>query len=240
MVTDGAEFVVGNIEKLFKETRQNTRVKHEKWVKYYNKRRREANIRVNDLVLVETHPISSATRKRWSQNSNQSLRVLIVLSARNNVIWKAGRRLTVNIDQVRIYHQRKSDEGVVEVDSSVSSGSEYQSNSLEENRPKLNRSQGFRSSESGERQVEQGEKTSLEGNKSGRREQQVNKRKRSSGFNESSIGLRQQQYKTKCDEVQEKGTFLKVCGTRKKEKKNGNQKDQQKSIEIILHLHHAS
>ncbi|GFW99898.1 hypothetical protein TNCV_2126061 [Trichonephila clavipes] len=33
LMTDGAEFVVGNIEKLFKEARQNTRIKHEKWVK---------------------------------------------------------------------------------------------------------------------------------------------------------------------------------------------------------------
>ncbi|GFT25128.1 hypothetical protein TNCV_180241 [Trichonephila clavipes] len=49
--------------------------------------------------------------------------------------------------------RKKSDEGVVDVDSSVSSGSEYQSNSLEESRPRLDRSQGFRSSESGERQL---------------------------------------------------------------------------------------
>ncbi|GFW99897.1 uncharacterized protein TNCV_2126051 [Trichonephila clavipes] len=119
------------------------------------------------------------------------------LSVQNNnvVIWSAGRRATVNIDQVRIYNQRKSDEGVVDVDSSVSSRSEYQSKSLEENRPRLDQSLGFRSSESGERQVELGEKTSLTGNKSGRREQQVNKYKRSRGLNESSIELRQQQYK---------------------------------------------
>ncbi|GFT74810.1 uncharacterized protein TNCV_2517011 [Trichonephila clavipes] len=76
-----------------------------------------------------------------------------------------------------------------------------------ENRSRLIRSQGFRSSESRERQLEQGEKKSLAGNKRGRREQQVcvcvsererereNKRKRSSGLNESSIGRRQQQYK---------------------------------------------
>ncbi|GFW23552.1 hypothetical protein TNCV_3806491 [Trichonephila clavipes] len=40
-----------------------------------------------------------------------------VLSVRNNsvVIWKAGRRITVNIDQMRIHHQRKSDEGVISV-----------------------------------------------------------------------------------------------------------------------------
>ncbi|GFV07118.1 uncharacterized protein TNCV_3601381 [Trichonephila clavipes] len=45
MVSDEAEFAVGNIEKLLKEARQNTSVKHEKWAKYYNKRRRDVNIR---------------------------------------------------------------------------------------------------------------------------------------------------------------------------------------------------
>ncbi|GFT85805.1 uncharacterized protein TNCV_4027421 [Trichonephila clavipes] len=36
MVSDGTEFVVGNIERLFEEARQNTKAKHEKWEKYYN------------------------------------------------------------------------------------------------------------------------------------------------------------------------------------------------------------
>ncbi|GFX00080.1 uncharacterized protein TNCV_3080761 [Trichonephila clavipes] len=107
MVSDGAELAVGNIEKLFKEAWQNTRVKHKKWAKYYNKRRRDVNIRVEEP--------------------------------------------TINIDQVRIYRQRKSDEGVIEVESSVSRGSDYQSSSLEENRPRLDQSQGFRSSEADER-----------------------------------------------------------------------------------------
>ncbi|GFY04940.1 uncharacterized protein TNCV_2175961 [Trichonephila clavipes] len=92
-----------------------------------------------------------------------------VLSVGNNnvVIWKAKRRTTVNIDQVRIYYQRKSDEGVIEVESSVSRGSEYQSSSLEENRPILDQSKGLRSSESGERRGEQGKNTSLTGNQGG-------------------------------------------------------------------------
>ncbi|GFY17280.1 uncharacterized protein TNCV_1090541 [Trichonephila clavipes] len=33
MVSDGTEFAVGNIEKLFDEARRNTKAKHEKWVK---------------------------------------------------------------------------------------------------------------------------------------------------------------------------------------------------------------
>ncbi|GFU15533.1 hypothetical protein TNCV_2772751 [Trichonephila clavipes] len=57
----------------------------------------------------------------------------------------AGRRTTLNIDQVRIYHHRKSDEGVIEVERYVISTSDYQSRSFEENRPSLDQSQGFRS-----------------------------------------------------------------------------------------------
>ncbi|GFU88332.1 hypothetical protein TNCV_847251 [Trichonephila clavipes] len=63
MVLDGMEFAVGDIERLFEEARRNTRAKHEKWEKYYNRRRRYVQIRVNDWVLIATHPLSSATRK---------------------------------------------------------------------------------------------------------------------------------------------------------------------------------
>ncbi|GFW07552.1 uncharacterized protein TNCV_3916851 [Trichonephila clavipes] len=72
-VTDGAEYVGGNIEKLFDEARQNMRKQHKTWEKYYNRKS--------------------------------------VLEVRNNIltIWKKGRRVTVNIDQVRVYHPRHSD-----------------------------------------------------------------------------------------------------------------------------------
>ncbi|GFW74444.1 hypothetical protein TNCV_2413431 [Trichonephila clavipes] len=40
MVSDGNEFAVGNIERLFDEARRNTKAKHEKWEKY-NRRRRD-------------------------------------------------------------------------------------------------------------------------------------------------------------------------------------------------------
>ncbi|GFY62185.1 retrovirus-related Pol polyprotein from transposon 297 [Trichonephila inaurata madagascariensis] len=53
-------------------------------------------------------------------------------------------------DQVRIYHQRKSDERVIEVGNSDSSGSEYQASSFEEDRPRSDQSQSFRNRESGE------------------------------------------------------------------------------------------
>ncbi|GFW67259.1 uncharacterized protein TNCV_2698691 [Trichonephila clavipes] len=63
MVPDGTEFAVGDIERLFEEARRNTETKHENWKKYYNRRRRDVQIKVNDWVLVATHPLSSATRK---------------------------------------------------------------------------------------------------------------------------------------------------------------------------------
>ncbi|GFV88883.1 uncharacterized protein TNCV_1226801 [Trichonephila clavipes] len=86
MVSDGTEFAVGDIERLFEEARRNTETKHEKWKKYYNRRRRDVQIKVNGPYRV--------------------------LDVKNNnvVIWKAGKRLTINVDQVRIYRHRKCDE----------------------------------------------------------------------------------------------------------------------------------
>ncbi|GFV34781.1 uncharacterized protein TNCV_1450851 [Trichonephila clavipes] len=72
-VTNGAEYVGDNIEKLFDEARQNMQRQHKTWEKYYDRKRREVNIKVNDLVL------------------------------------KKGKRITVNIDQIRVYHPRHSD-----------------------------------------------------------------------------------------------------------------------------------
>ncbi|GFT56962.1 uncharacterized protein TNCV_189621 [Trichonephila clavipes] len=62
-VTEGAEYVGRNIEKLFDEARQNMRKHHKNWEKYYNWKRREVNIKVNGLVLVQTHFISAAGRR---------------------------------------------------------------------------------------------------------------------------------------------------------------------------------
>ncbi|GFU01447.1 uncharacterized protein TNCV_1994721 [Trichonephila clavipes] len=128
----------------------------------------------NEIVILDLlgpYPASRIKRYRYILviTDHFSKWLESVLSVRNNnvVIWKANRRTTVNIDQVRIYYQRKSDEGVIEVESSVSRGSEYQSSSLEENRPILDQSKGLRSSESGERRGEQGKNTSLTGNQGG-------------------------------------------------------------------------
>ncbi|GFV21395.1 uncharacterized protein TNCV_2371521 [Trichonephila clavipes] len=62
-VTEGAEYVGRNIDKLFVETRQNMRKQHKTLEKYYNQKRREVNIKVNDLVLVQTHFMSAAGRR---------------------------------------------------------------------------------------------------------------------------------------------------------------------------------
>ncbi|GFW47220.1 uncharacterized protein TNCV_56731 [Trichonephila clavipes] len=112
MVSDETEFVVGDIERLFEEARRNTKAKHEKWEKYYNRRRCDVQIKVNDWILIATHPLSSATRKvvaNFKPKFEGSYRVLDVKN-NNVVIWKAGKTLTINVCQVRMYRHRKCDE----------------------------------------------------------------------------------------------------------------------------------
>ncbi|GFW27373.1 uncharacterized protein TNCV_590681 [Trichonephila clavipes] len=110
MVSDGTEFAVGDIERLFEEARRNTKIKHEKWEKYYNRRRRNVQIKVNDWVLIATHPLSSATRKVVAKFKPKFEGPYRVLDLHKGFLWKAGKRLTINVDQVRIYRHRKCDE----------------------------------------------------------------------------------------------------------------------------------
>ncbi|GFS99947.1 uncharacterized protein TNCV_4196321 [Trichonephila clavipes] len=116
-------------EKWFDEARRNTKAKHEKWAKYYDRRRRDVQIKVNDWVLVKTHPLSSAAQKgvaKFKPKFEGPYRVLEV--KRNNlVVWRAGKRLTVNVDQVRLYHHRKSDEKEIRTSSSDSNSSRCKS-----------------------------------------------------------------------------------------------------------------
>ncbi|GFV27034.1 uncharacterized protein TNCV_4852711 [Trichonephila clavipes] len=91
-VTEGAAYVERNIEKLFDEARQNRRKQHKHWEKCYNRKRKEVNIKVNDLVLVQTHFISAAGRRvvgKFMPKFEESYRVLEV---RNNtlIILKRG------------------------------------------------------------------------------------------------------------------------------------------------------
>ncbi|GFW52093.1 uncharacterized protein TNCV_2819621 [Trichonephila clavipes] len=93
--------ISGDTEKLFEEARRNTKAKHEKWEKYYNRRRRYVQIKVNNCVWVATHPLSSATRKVVAKFKPKFEGPYRVLDVKNNnvVIWKAGKRLTINVDQ---------------------------------------------------------------------------------------------------------------------------------------------
>ncbi|GFS73933.1 retrovirus-related Pol polyprotein from transposon 17.6 [Trichonephila clavipes] len=108
---EGAEYVGRNIEKLFDEARQNMRKQHKRWEKYYNRKRREVNIKVNDLVLVRTHFISAAGRRVIGKFMPKFEGPYRVLEVRNNnlIILKRGKKVTVNIDQVRVYRPRQSD-----------------------------------------------------------------------------------------------------------------------------------
>ncbi|GFV86219.1 retrovirus-related Pol polyprotein from transposon 17.6 [Trichonephila clavipes] len=81
------------------------------WEKYYNRRRRNVHIKVNDLVLIQTHFLSAAGRKqveKFMPKFEGPYRVL-ELNGNNLIVWKIGRRVTVNIDQVRVYRPRQSD-----------------------------------------------------------------------------------------------------------------------------------
>ncbi|GFV74762.1 transposon Ty3-I Gag-Pol polyprotein [Trichonephila clavipes] len=95
-VIEGAEYVGRNIEKLFDEARQNMRKQHKNWEKYYNRKRREVNIKVNDLVLVQTHFISAAGRRVVGKFMPKFKGPYRVLEVRNNnlIIWKKGKRVT--------------------------------------------------------------------------------------------------------------------------------------------------
>ncbi|GFY23361.1 uncharacterized protein TNCV_3940571 [Trichonephila clavipes] len=91
MVSDGTEFAVGDSERLFDEARRKTKAKHEKWEKYYNRHRRDVQIKVKDWVLVATHPLSSATRKvvaKFKPKFEGPYRVLDVKN--NNVVISSG------------------------------------------------------------------------------------------------------------------------------------------------------
>ncbi|GFY35748.1 retrovirus-related Pol polyprotein from transposon 412 [Trichonephila clavipes] len=110
-VTEDAKYVGNNIERLFDEARRNMQKKHKSWEKHYNLRRRDVHIKVNDLVLLQTHFLSAAGRKQVGKFMPKFEGPYKVLEIKGNnlVIWKNGRNITVNIDQVRVYQPRQSD-----------------------------------------------------------------------------------------------------------------------------------
>ncbi|GFW02602.1 uncharacterized protein TNCV_2456161 [Trichonephila clavipes] len=80
MVSDGTEFAVGDIKRLFEEARRNTKL----------------SMKNGRNIIIDTGVVCK----------------LRVLDVKNNnvVIWKVGKRLTINVDQVRIHCHRKCDE----------------------------------------------------------------------------------------------------------------------------------
>ncbi|GFS75837.1 retrovirus-related Pol polyprotein from transposon 297 [Trichonephila clavipes] len=110
-VTEDAKYVGRNIERLFDEARRNMQKKHKSWEKHYNLRRRDVHIKANDLVLLQTHFLSAAGRKQVGKFMLKFEGPYKVLEIKGNnlVIWKNGRNITVNIDQVRVYRPRQSD-----------------------------------------------------------------------------------------------------------------------------------
>ncbi|GFV67262.1 uncharacterized protein TNCV_3670171 [Trichonephila clavipes] len=147
-VTEGAEYVGRNIEKLFDNARRNRRKQHKHWEKYYNRKRREVNIKVNDLVLVQTHFISAAGRRvvgKCMPKFEGPYRVLEVWN--NNLITlKRGKKVTVNIDQVRVYRPRQSD--TISSDSHVETLSEGQRSSDKSSRSQPGKFKGSRKTSS--------------------------------------------------------------------------------------------
>ncbi|GFT89589.1 uncharacterized protein TNCV_1610751 [Trichonephila clavipes] len=143
MVSDGTDFAVGDIEGLFEEARRNTKAKHEKWEKYYNRCRRGVQIKVNDWVLIKTHPLSSATKKMVAKFKPKFEGPFRVLKVKNNniMIWRSGKGLTVNVDQVKIYRHRKCDEMEIRTGSSDSNSSSHESSGFERVQWRSNESQ---------------------------------------------------------------------------------------------------
>ncbi|GFX79191.1 uncharacterized protein TNCV_4747751 [Trichonephila clavipes] len=159
MVSDGTEFAVGDFERLFEEARRNTKAKHEKWEKYYNRRRRNVQIKVNDWVLIAT--LSSATKKVVAKFKPKFEGRYRVLEVKNNnvMIWKARKRLTVNVDQVRIYRHRKCDEMKIRTGSSDSKRLRDESSSFDRiqrssSESQYGRKKGYNLRPRGRREVE--------------------------------------------------------------------------------------
>ncbi|GFY07584.1 retrovirus-related Pol polyprotein from transposon 412 [Trichonephila clavipes] len=110
-VKEDAKYVGNNIERLFDEARRNMQKQHKYWEKHYNLRRRDVHIKMNDLVLLQTHFLSAAGKKQVGKFMPKFEGPYKVLEIKGNnlVIWKNGRNITVNIDQVRVYRPRQSD-----------------------------------------------------------------------------------------------------------------------------------
>ncbi|GFX93837.1 retrovirus-related Pol polyprotein from transposon 412 [Trichonephila clavipes] len=72
-VTEDAKYVGNNIERLFDEARRNMQKQHRSWEKHYNLRRRDVHIKVNDLVLLQTHFLSAAGSKVYRPRQSDTI-----------------------------------------------------------------------------------------------------------------------------------------------------------------------
>ncbi|GFW37125.1 uncharacterized protein TNCV_5020231 [Trichonephila clavipes] len=104
-VTEDTKYVGRNIERLFDEARRNMRKKHKSWEKYYNRRRRDVHIKVNDLVLIQ---MGRKQVGKFMPKFEGPYRVLEI-KGNNLIIWKSGKKVSVNIDQVRVYRPHQTD-----------------------------------------------------------------------------------------------------------------------------------
>ncbi|GFW25258.1 uncharacterized protein TNCV_5088241 [Trichonephila clavipes] len=134
---------------------------------------------VNDWFLVATHPLSSATRKvvaKFKPKFEGSYRVLDVKN-NNLVIWKVGKRLTINVDQVRIYRHRKCDETEIGTGNSDNGSLRNESSGFDRVQRRSNDSRDGKKKGSGgpERKVQKGS------------EHRVNKRNLSSNDTNSDL-----------------------------------------------------
>ncbi|GFT35444.1 uncharacterized protein TNCV_922611 [Trichonephila clavipes] len=113
MVSDGTEFAVGDIERLFEEARRNTEKLN---------RKNGRNIIIDVGVICK----------------------LRVLDVKNNnvVIWKAGKRFTINVEQVRIYRLRKRDEAEIGTGSSDNGNLRDESSGFDRVQRRSNESRG--------------------------------------------------------------------------------------------------
>ncbi|GFX30765.1 uncharacterized protein TNCV_1181431 [Trichonephila clavipes] len=109
---------------------------------------REVNIKVNDLVLVQTHFKSPAGRRVVGKFMPKFEGTYRVLEVRNNnlITLKRGKRVTVNIDQVRVYRPRLSD--TISLDSHVETLYEGQMSSDRSNRSQPGKFKGSRKTSS--------------------------------------------------------------------------------------------
>ncbi|GFX78992.1 uncharacterized protein TNCV_3912801 [Trichonephila clavipes] len=216
IVSDGTEFAVGDIERFFEEARRNTETKHENWKKYYNRRRCDVQIKVNDWVLVATHPLSSATRKVVAKFKPKFVGPYRVLDVKNNnvVIWKAGKRLTINVDQVRIYRHRKCDETEIGTGSQDNGSLRDESSGLDRVQRRSNDSRDGKKkgseTETIERKAQQGGPVRSRKGREGNDSPYIEERTRSSNKNARRIGDPQRQDQERRGTWTKKSLSLKV------------------------------